>query len=277
MAHIAEACHILEDGSLKTRRICNGRLLNRPDIAVTWLSANEWGGKRNVKGPGSIYGTVSFAFSWSEQIARRRFYWVEAIAARRPDAYRILITHRDRSGYLKPYDPSSACGPLREREGLWYFNAAYQSEFMFEAALPLRKCLGFDIIPHNRTICHVSDKQCPDLFEHPAGRLLAFILGNGVHSIDHLLRRPCGDDASWVWGDTVLNGIDEIKAEFGADDGRFGGFVGRKKARSALLRGAMALFGDGRPKAAHSLVDVMNSRQVFENALKEVREEHFGS
>jgi len=48
-------------------------------------------------GNGIIYGNVQFAFPWRNQIRRRHCYWVEAMTAYSPKAYRILLTDRDLS------------------------------------------------------------------------------------------------------------------------------------------------------------------------------------
>ena len=70
---------LYDESKLKKSRIC-----------VTWLSANTWA-------TGSIYGHVQFAFHWRNQIRRRHCYWVEAMTAYSPKAYRILLTDRDLS------------------------------------------------------------------------------------------------------------------------------------------------------------------------------------
>lgn len=278
VAHIAEAYHILEDGGLKVSRIANGTLLNRPDVAVTWLSANVWGGKRNPKGKGSIYGNVEFAFSWSKQITGRSFYWVEAMTGYTPPSYRILLTHRDRSrgpNALTPYNPSLDNGPLREQDGVWYYNRQCTSEFMIEADVSLDECIECAIIPHNPRICHLNRKQCPESRELVAGRLLAFILANRVHSVDHALRRPPELNAGWGLCSDMIDGRGNIEAAMGKADAWQGGSVKKDGERRAVLRGAMALYAAGRIDDARALVAVLRSREIFVTALDDVIDEHF--
>lgn len=144
VAHAKSACRILEDGYLKAGLVRDESRLNESRIAVTWLSANTWAN-------GSIYGNVQFSFSWANQVANRRFYWVEAMHSYKIPAYRILITDRDlsESKYVKPYDPLTDEGPLREGAGVWYWNGACTSEFLIERDIFLEQCTGFDFITHH--------------------------------------------------------------------------------------------------------------------------------
>ncbi len=132
VVHVPAARRILEDEELRSGLVYDESPLNKSRLSVNWLSANTWA-------HGSIYGNVQFSFPWSMLIEGRRFYWVEAMTAYRPHAYRILITDRDlnHSRLLTPYDPYSDKGPLRERDGVWYWNYDYTSEFMFEGDLDL--------------------------------------------------------------------------------------------------------------------------------------------
>ena len=90
VVHLPAARRILEDGCLRGGLIYDESKLKESRICVTWLSANTWA-------TGSIYGNVQFAFPWRNQIRRRHCYWVEAMTAYSPKAYRILLTDRDLS------------------------------------------------------------------------------------------------------------------------------------------------------------------------------------
>ena len=110
VAHVADACRIIEDGRIKAGLIGDDSRLRRTRTSVCWLSANYWT-------PGSIYGAIQFTFRWEDIIRDREFYWVEVMDYPNP-AYRFLITDRDLSGasLLRPYDPATARGPaLAER------------------------------------------------------------------------------------------------------------------------------------------------------------------
>jgi hypothetical protein len=141
VVHVPEARRILEDGVLRAGLVYDESRLNRSRTCVTWLSANTWG-------PGSIYGNVEFCFAWEDVIRDRNVYWVETMTAYSPSAYRLLITDRDLDGsrHVTPYDPSSDRGPLRERDGKWYWNPNYTSEFMVDTDLRLRRCSEFGFI-----------------------------------------------------------------------------------------------------------------------------------
>lgn len=134
VVHVPTARRILEDNRLRAGLIYDESRLNRSRMCVTWVSANTWG-------PGSIYGNVQFSFAWSDLIRDRRVYWVEAMPDYSPRAYRLLLTDRDLSAsrHVTPYDPASDEGPLRERDGVWYWNGNYTSEFMIDADLPLHR------------------------------------------------------------------------------------------------------------------------------------------
>jgi hypothetical protein len=61
VAHVPDACRIIEDGRIKAGLIGDESRLRRTRTSVCWLSANYWQ-------PGSIYGTVQFTFRWEDII-----------------------------------------------------------------------------------------------------------------------------------------------------------------------------------------------------------------
>ena len=273
VVHVPTARRILQDGRLKAGLACDKSILRRSRIAVTWLSANTWAA-------GSIYGNVQFTFSWRDQIEGRHFYWVEAMTDYSPHAYRILATDRDLTGskYVKPYDPASDKGPLRRRDDLWYWNDQHTSEFMIEGDVDLADCTGLEFIAHNDRTCRLHGRACPDMAapDHQTGaRVVAFILGNGVHSIDHVLKRPSRFDPESDLSHAAERGIKGIARVFGGRSARFGGAIRIASSAQAVLRGALALYGNGRRAAARELVAVLNSRKVFERALTALVRDHF--
>jgi hypothetical protein len=267
VVHVPTALRILEDGCLRGGLIYDESRLRKSRICVTWLSANTWG-------PGSIYGNVQFAFLWAEQIRNRRCYWVEAMRAYSPPAYRILLTDRDLSDskYVQEYDPSSNRGPLRERDGVWYWNSRYISEFMVEGDVELEQCTGFDFIHHHSSICRLNGGGCSD-FSAAAhltgGKVMAFLLGHDLHSVDHVLKRTKRLSTA---ADVGIEGI--IRA-LGGKRSRFGGVVKSSASRKSILRGALALYSHGKTNAARNLVALLKSQAVFETALSEIVSEHF--
>ncbi|MFI5092976.1 MAG: hypothetical protein ACHQIK_06005 [Candidatus Acidiferrales bacterium] len=275
VVHLPTARRILEDGYLRGGLIYDESRLKKSRICVTWLSANTWA-------PGSIYGNVQFAFRWSKQIRKRRCYWVEAITRYNPHAYRILLTDRDlsESKYVREYDPAFSKGPLRERDGAWYWNNQYTSEFMVESDISLDDCRGFDFISHHSSICRVNGASCGDFnttAQKVGGRVMAFLLGNDVHTIDAVLKRPSRLDPDRTLSNAVDVGVEGIWLALGRRKDRFGGAIASKSSRKAVLRGALALYGYGKTAAARELIALLNSPETFEKALAETVNEHFGT
>jgi hypothetical protein len=274
VVHLPIARRILEDGHLRCGLIYDESRLRKSRICVTWLSANTWAA-------GSIYGDVQFAFPWRKQIRKRRCYWVEAMTGYSPHAYRILLTGRDlsESKHVREYDPASDKGPLREHKGKWYWNGRYTSEFMVESDIGLEDCTGFDFIRHHSSICRPNGAGCPDFditAEKVGGQVIAFLLGNGLHSIDGVLKQPSAFDPDRPLSYGVDKGVGGIWRALGRKKDRFGGAIRGESSRKAVLRGALALYGYGKTAAAKELVALLNSQATFERALTEIVSEHFG-
>jgi hypothetical protein len=272
VVHVPTARRILEDRWLRAGLVYDESRLNRSRTCVTWVSANTWG-------PGSIYGNVQFAYRWSDIIDGRQCYWVEEMPDYSPPAYRLLLTDRDLTGsrHVTPYDPSADKGPLRERDGVWYWNGDYTSEFMIEDDLRLRDCIGFDFIMHRPDICRLHRGSCPDRTAptyRTGGRVLAFLLGNELHVLDRVLKVPSGM-ADRTLSDAVDTGADGIIRALGNKADRFGGAIKAEASRQAILRGALALYGADQKDSAHELIALLNSKRVFEDALEEVVNVHF--
>lgn len=275
VAHVAGARRILEDGRVRAGLIYDESRLNRSRTCVSWVSANRWG-------LGSIYGNIQFSFAWSELIKDRSFYWVEAMPGYLPLAYRILLTDRDltNSRYVTPYDPSKDKGPLRKGGGTWYWNGVYTSEFMIDGDLDLDACTAFEFISHHSSICRENGNRCPDRRAQTyqiGGRVLAFLLGHELHGIDHVLKVPSRYDATRSLSDAVDSGIDGIMRVFGNRDDRFRGGIKTQASRQAVLRGALALYGADKKKPALELVALLQSENIFEKALEEIVNAHFGT
>jgi hypothetical protein len=150
VAHVPMARRILEDGRVRAGLVYDESRLNQSRKCVAWASANTWA-------EGSLYGNVQFTFAWLDILKARQIYWVEEMPDYRPSAYRLLLTDRNlgASRNVIPYDPATDKGPLRERDGVWYWNGTYTSEFMIESDLPLRRCTSVSFIKHKRNICRL--------------------------------------------------------------------------------------------------------------------------
>ena len=197
VAHVPSARRIMEDKQIRAGLVYDESRLNRSRINVAWVSANTWG-------PGSIYGTVEFQFSWADLVANQKIYWVEAMPYK-PNAYRLLLTKRDvPRGLIVPYDPAKDEGPLRLKDGKYHWNGACTSEFMIEEDLSLGRCIGLDFVMHHESYCRPFGSACEDRQHRPTpqrtgGRLLSFTLAkqtvqagrrnSAVHSARFGLRR----------------------------------------------------------------------------------------
>ena len=268
VAHVPGARRILEDGRLKAGIVYDESKLRKSRVAVTWLSANSWA-------YGSIYGNVEFSFSWKKIAAGRNFYWLEDMQSYRPPAYRILLSDRElNSKYVQPYDPETDKGPLRKKDGLWYWNGDYTSEFMLERDIALEECTSFNFVSHHPEYCSLDGSACEYLgapSHRIAGRILASIFGNDLNTIDHVLKR-----SESRLRETVDAGVTGIVDALGSKDERFTGGIKSPDSRRAVVKGALALFGTRQVKAARALIAILKSKDVFETALTELVNEHFG-
>lgn len=250
--------------------------LNHTRTCVSWASANTWA-------EGSIYGNVQFTFDWADIIRDRRVFWVEDMPGYRPPAYRLLLTDRELSPGVSrnviPYDSAADKGPLRERDGVWYWNDNYTSEFMIEDDLPLRRCRSISFIRHRRDICRLHGSSCGVRTASEfvtGGRVMAFLLGSGVHCLDHAFRRPASMRSRLPLLDCVDVGIKGITDALRNERSRFVGGIRRADSSRAVLRGALAHYGADRLDEARELVAQLASAQVFDAALEGMVNEHFG-
>ena len=269
VVHVPEARRILEDGRIKAGLVHDESRLKRSRLCVAWLSANTWA-------YGSIYGNVQFTFDWRDIVKSRRIYWVEAMESYSPSAYRLLLTDRDLTGFgcVKVYDPKTDNGPLKQKGGMWYWNGKYTSEFMIEDDLPLDMCTKIEFIKHHDKFCQHNGHSCPYLGAMPyqvSGTVMAFILGNSIHSVDSALS-PDGKDRY-----QIDSGITCIYMALGGDKSkRFTGEIKKSAPRQAILRGALTLYGSDQKTTAKELISLLTNRDVFEKALCELVIEHFG-
>jgi hypothetical protein len=79
-------------------------------------------------------------------------------------------------------------------------------------------------------------------------RCIAFILGNAIHCVDHLLRAA---ENLTMGGE---QGINAICQDLSWNSDRFGGTLAESKSSIAIVRGALALYGSGRREAARDVV-----------------------
>jgi hypothetical protein len=270
VAHVPSARRIVEDQKIKAGLVYDASRLNKSRISVAWVSANTWGS-------GSIYGTVEFQFAWATIIAGRNIYWVEAMADYNPNAYRLLLTNRDDLplGPIKRYDPIKDEGPLRVKDGKYYWNTTFTSEFMIEDDLRLGLCTGLDFIKHHDKYCRPFGFLCDDREKQPSpqrtgGRMLSFVLGNGLHVLDKLLKLPRA--TSFPQFDTAYQGLEgHLPAMV-----NLSGLISADDQCQDVLLGSLAPYGADQVDQARKLLALISSKDNFTKALRGIVRTHFG-
>jgi hypothetical protein len=262
VAHVPDACRIIEDGRIKAGLIGDESRLRRTRTSVCWLSANYWHS-------GSIYGTVQFTFRWDDIIRGRHVYRVE-IMPYTPRAYRFLITDRDPSTLrlVQPYDPETAKGPLCWRDGTWYWNDKYTSEFIVDADLPLRRCVEIQTITHRRDLCRLYPSGCTEATRNilsTGAQTLAYVIGRNLTGVRHCLVRR-SDSGAHELGSTVRHTLRFLLNEL--TEGQPHGPITSARRRQAVMRGALLLYGAGQFKDAYEVVQTLASRAVAQTALE---------
>jgi len=261
VAHVADACRIIEDGRIKAGLIGDESQLRRSRTSVCWLSANHWA-------PGSIYGTVEFTFRWDDIIRDRHVHWVEIMNYPNP-AYRFLITDHEQSAFslVQNYDPETAQGPLRLRDGAWYWNGQYTSEFMVDADLPLRRCVEIKTITHRRDRCRLHPSSCAEADRNTwstGAQVLAHVIARELTGVRRcIMHRSDGgvDDPGSSLRDTLEVLLHELTEE------EPHGPITSARRSQAAMKGALLLYGAGQFDDAKEVVRTLASRAVAESAL----------
>jgi hypothetical protein len=269
VAHVPAARRIVEDGKIKAGLVYDESRLNKSRISVSWVSANTWAN-------GSIYGTVEFQFTWADLVAGQNIYWVEAMDYR-PPAYRLLLSKRDiRPGLIEPYDPVTDEGPLRLKDGKYYWNYAFTSEFMIEDDLSLDRCTGLNFVQHHEEYCRPFRNVCEDRkkqpsFQQTGGRMLSFVLGSGLHVLDKHFRPP-EPKQPFIKLDIAYEGLERsLRAQV-----KFGGPISADRGCQDVVRGSLALYGMDQADQARKLLALISSEDNFTGALKAIVRAHFG-
>jgi hypothetical protein len=271
IAHVPTAKRIIEDGRIKSGLIYDQSVLNRSRISVAWLSANTWAS-------GSMYGTVAFEFPWDDIVRGQNIYWVEAITEYKPIAFRFLLSKRDvPSRHVQPYDPKRDDGPLRLREGKWYWASNLTSEFMVEEDLSIERSTALNFVPHHPTYCSVSGGACRDVRRPPpqyrsAARMLAHALCQDQHAIDELWNPP----GVRSFSTPLETGYTGLFLELANKRTKFGGALRNPDSCGPALSGALALYSADQIDEACELLSLIKSDEHFERALRKAVRSHFG-
>lgn len=184
IAHVKEAIRIIEDRVIRSSLVWDESKLNNSRTCVSWVSPNSWA-------DGSIYGNISFEYSWDDLIKDKDFYWVEDFKKYNPPAYRILITENDYSNseLVTPYSVEDGNGPIYFDGENWYRNGHYTGEFLIDQNLHINSCHEIKFEDHNDRFCAKSGSSCNDikLSKHKAGsRFMANIIGRNIKYVRDL-------------------------------------------------------------------------------------------
>jgi hypothetical protein len=174
VTHLRSAPTVIEDGKIVAGVVFDESKLNTERILVTWLSPNYW----NL---GFRYGNICFLFDFQSLIQGMNSYWVESIAYQIP-APRILLTDKDYSGRLEPYDATRGDGPWYHdvTNDSHYWNGQYCLELMVERDLWMNQVAALDYVRHHNSYCSIAPNSCPDcgkLADVGAAEFLASLLG----------------------------------------------------------------------------------------------------
>ncbi len=267
VAHVPHARRIVEEGRIKAGLVYDKSKLNTTRLSVAWVSANTWA-------RGSIYGMVEFQFAWTDLIESYPYiYWVEHIPDYTPPAYRFLLSaSRQQSELMVCYDPERDDGPLRLWNDSWYWNCKECSEFMITDDLRLSRTTGLAFVKHHDEYCRTYKSACEDLREQPlpektGGRMLSYILGHELHTLNHHFNR---DEQFNLLTRSYVGLHDELTQT------DFGGALRHDKSCDTVVRGALALYGMDKVAHARNLLGLISSQEHFEEALTEIIREHFG-
>jgi hypothetical protein len=118
-------------------------------------------------------------------------------------AFRFLIMDREpsTSRLVHPYDPETDRGPLRLRDGTWYWNDQYTSEFMVDADLALRRCVEIKTITHRRDRCRLHPSSCTEATRSiwlTGAQTLAYVIARDLTRVRNcFVRRSVSGAMNW--------------------------------------------------------------------------------
>ena len=214
---------------------------------------------------------MQFTFDFSDIAARRKIYWVEARKYKR-DAYRFIISDQDLSNLpVTAYDPVMEDGPLRQFNGLWYWNSLHTAEFMLDSSLILHFCKKIDFILHHDRFC-AAPGGCGDLGSDgtkAAGRLLAFLLSRGFRGFNELLIETVPKSALST---AAERGISQAYRQL---SGSNAGPANANDDVDAALRAALLQYAVGETVLAQATAKLISSDDLLRRRLAELVKSHF--
>jgi hypothetical protein len=140
---------------------------------------------------------------------------------------------------------------------------------LIESDLPLSIAKGFSFVSHSKCRESQNCSEQKTTWNVAAAQTLAFLFGNGIHCVDHLLRD--GSDLNSEAESYVIY----LWSVLGRNKDRFGGALKKSKSTKDVLLGALALYGSGQHAAAIETVKTIKSQDIFTDALTGVIRRHF--
>jgi hypothetical protein len=146
---------------------------------------------------------------------------------------------------------------------------------MIEDDLSLDRCTGLDFVRHNQLYCRPFGIGCEDRRGQPTpqrtgGRMLSFVLGNGLHVLDKHIKPPGAPQP--VQLDTAYQGL-EVWLPTQVE---FAGAINADGDCQNVVRGSLALYGMDQVHQARKLLTLISSNDNFAGALKAIVRAHFG-
>ena len=273
IAHIDDARRIVESGKIHARPVYDESILNTTRADIVWLSPVCWS-------DGSNYGTIRFHFDWTSIVNNKDIYWVEAVDYKNK-AVRFLIREKNLPPapwltLLGKYDPVSEIGPLRKIGSEWYYASEYTLEILIECNLSLSDCVKIDAVKHHHQNCRLYKNGCIEFNREmsiPFAEFIGHIIGSKIHSADNTLtREEFSSGVSYypnlqmpvLWlKNNLYKQVDFTGPVIHAEDVR------------QILRSACVQLGLGLGLDARNLVRMIGSRQVADQQLKLLIENHF--
>ena len=265
VAHDDIARRILCDRVIRSGLVCDESKLNTKRILVSWLSPNDWDGAGGFR-----YGNVRFQYDFDSLVTEKNYYWVESLAYG-IEACRILITEKDRSDLLAPYDPIRRNGPwwYDTESNTHYRNGDYTLEFMFEEDLIVRNSTTLDFVRHHANRCNISPESCPDRGisgSEAALKFMAFLLADTCHLPNKLFTNT--HNGSRFFNDDYLCHFGLLRRTI-ADNATFTGSVqaGSDTAK-ALIRTIFHAYADEHEDELYNLAALFESGAELEEAMR---------
>jgi hypothetical protein len=261
-SHIANAINIVQSHEVSPSLVYDESKLNKKRILVVWLSPNHWGGT------GFRYGNVRFDFAFDGLIKGKKFYWVESIEKYKIPACRILITDRNRSTQLLPYNPKIKNGPwwFDSDKGKHFYNNNYCLEFMVEDSVSLENLSKLDFVAHHKEYCSIhryNQTRCSELGIDSNKGGAIFLTRAIVSGTDLTNLR-----SFFINGNTeplleLISPFDEFSVKISSNIAFKGSITASSREATALIHAVMSAFTYNRIEEAQMLATMYDSKDTF--------------